>query len=141
MKPKFIFLFWSTLSFCTLFAQTNFRAIPDSLAEEKVYQIYEVQKLPEFPDGKQHLSKYLKKNLNYPPKAFDDHVQGTVTASFVVEKDGRISNIKIIKGIGSGCDEEVIKLLENMPKWSPGELEGEPVRVRGNIPVVFQLLL
>ena len=140
MKPNVILLFWGLLSTSTLLsAQANLNAIPDSLEEEKTYQLKEVEKAPAFPGGKQELLKYRKKNLKYPAKALEEHVQGTVTATIVIEKDGSLSSIKIKKGIGSDCDEAVVKWLKNMPKWNPGEREGEPVRVHGTISVVFKL--
>lgn len=139
MKPNFILLLWSILSINTLSAQADFHVISDSLAEEKIYRLAEVEKVPAFPGGHEQLVKYRKKKLKYPALALENHVQGTVMATMVIEKDGRVSNVKIIYGIGSGCDEAVVKWLNKMPQWTPGEREGKPVRTLGTMYVDFQV--
>jgi TonB family protein len=94
---------------------------------------------PDFPGGGDQMNIYLHNNFRYPIDAREAGIYGTVHASFVVEKDGKISEIKIIKGIGGGCDEEVIKLIKNMPRWTPGTQNNKPVRVQFNMPVNFIL--
>ncbi len=98
-----------------------------------------VDEMPEFPGGIEKLMEYLANNIKYPKKAKKNKVQGKVFVNFIVEKDGSISNIKILKGIGYGCNEEVIRVLKKMPKWKPGKHNGKPVRVIFNLPVKFTL--
>jgi len=95
--------------------------------------------MPEFPGGQAELMKYLSSNIRYPSIAMEENIQGRVIASFVVEIDGKISNIEIVRGLGGGCDEEVIRIIKNMPKWKPGKNRGETVRVKFALPVVFKL--
>ncbi|OYT11794.1 MAG: hypothetical protein B6I19_10840 [Bacteroidetes bacterium 4572_114] len=83
--------------------------------------------------------KFLQENIKYPQMARESGIQGTVYVTFVVEKDGSLSNIAIMRGIGGGCDAEVLRLIYNMPRWNPGRCDGEPVRVRFNMPVKFTL--
>lgn len=92
--------------------------------------------MPEF-DG--NLFKYLKDNLQYPRSAIENYTSGTVVLQFVVEYDGSIDNIKILKPIGDGCTEEAMRVVKSMPKWKPGKNHGEPVRVLFNLPVKFSI--
>ncbi len=82
---------------------------------------------------------FLQTNLRYPEAAKDAGIQGTVFVSFVVEPDGSISNIQVLRGIGGGCDEEAVRVVGMMPKWEPGYQRGEAVRVQFNMPVRFVL--
>ncbi|MBK8563353.1 MAG: TonB family protein [Saprospiraceae bacterium] len=82
---------------------------------------------------------YVDANLKYPEIAIDNNVQGTVYVKFVVEKDGSLTNIEIIRDIGAGCGEEVVRLVKMMPKWEPGTRRGRPDRVQFNMPVKFKL--
>lgn len=92
----------------------------------------------EFPGGMNALIKYLSDNITYPPEARENNITGTVIAEFVVEVDGSLSNIRIIQGIGGGCDEEVIKAIKNMPRWKSGKINKKPVRVLYTLPLTFQ---
>jgi Ca-activated chloride channel family protein len=96
-----------------------------------------VETMPSFPGGQKALENYLKINLKYPEAAKNGGIKGTVFVSFVVERDGSLSDIRVLRGIGSGCDEEVIRLVKNMPKWKPGKQRGKAVRVSMNLPVTF----
>lgn len=95
--------------------------------------------MPSFPGGMDGFYEYLYSQLKYPKEAIRYDVDGKVFLSYVIDKDGSITHVKILKGIGSGCDEEAIRVLENSPKWSPGKQRGIPVRVRQSIAVNFQL--
>jgi periplasmic protein TonB len=77
--------------------------------------------------------------MNYPVQARRAGVQGEVFVQFIVEKDGTITNSKIIKRIGGGCDEEVLRVMEQAPKWNPGRQKGKPVRQRYTLPIIFKL--
>jgi protein TonB len=104
-----------------------------------VYTTGTVEHFPEFPGGMEAFSKFLRKNLRYPHQAQEAEVGGKVFVSFVVEKDGRLTDIKIVKGIGFGCDEEAARVLAKSPAWKPGIQNSKPVRVLFNIPLVFQM--
>lgn len=95
--------------------------------------------MPEFEGGMKQMYKWLGKNLRYPNAAAKAGVQGKVVLTFVVEKSGQITGVKILKGIGFGCDEEASRVLEAMPKWKPGLQNGRPVRVRYTLPLNFKL--
>jgi TonB family protein len=98
-----------------------------------------VEEQPGFPGGDGARMKFLQDNLVYPKKAKRDRIQGRVFVTFVVEKDGSISNIKVLRGIGGGCDEEAVRVTRLMPKWIPGKHDGQPVRVQFNFPIKFTL--
>lgn len=98
-----------------------------------------VEVLPEFAGGMQGWGQYLAANLNYPEPAKTNKVEGRVILSFIVEKDGKISDIKVLRGVGSGLDEEAVRVVKNSPSWKPGIQAGLPVRVAYTMPVFFQL--
>lgn len=99
----------------------------------------EVEKYPEFPGGNQAFMKYLVESIKYPVKAQENNEQGRVITNFVVEKDGSISNIKVIRGVTAALDAEAVRLLNSMPNWQSGEHQGKPARVRFTLPIVFRL--
>jgi len=105
--------------------------------ENNIYTV--VDEMPSFVGGQIALSNYISVNLRYPDEAKKNQKEGIVYASFIVEKDGSITNVSIVKGIGYGCDEEVVRVLSAMPKWLPGKQKGNPVRVKLNLPVNFSL--
>jgi len=97
------------------------------------------EKMPSFPGGAKALKSYLKKHLDYPSEALEYKTQGQVIVQFVIEADGTITNPKVLKGIGSGCDEEALRIVGEMPKWIPGESNGLRVPVYQSIPINFRL--
>lgn len=104
---------------------------------EKVFTVVEQQ--PEFPGGTSEMYKYLSKNIKYPSAASRANVSGRVFMSFVVNTDGSIQDVSVLKGLGFGCDEEAIRVVKAMPKWKPGKQSGRAVRVKYNLPINFQL--
>lgn len=98
-----------------------------------------VEQEPTFPGGMQKFSDYIKANLKYPDEARRNSVQGRVFLTCIIEKDGSVSNVKVVRGIGNGCDEEAWRLLKNSPKWSPGMQNGRTVRAYYTIPISFRL--
>jgi len=98
-----------------------------------------VEKDPEFPGGPEALLKYLAENLQYPDLARQGNIEGKVYVEFVVEKDGRVTNCKVLRDIGAGCGQEAVRVIKSMPKWSPGESAGKRVRTRFQQQVVFKL--
>ena len=94
---------------------------------------------PEFPGGIDSLYAYLCRNVSYPAEARDSNITGKVYVTFVVERDGSISNPKILRDIGGGCGAAVVEAVKNMPRWKPGRQGREPVPVQFNLPVNFSL--
>jgi protein TonB len=105
--------------------------------EKQVFMV--VEQMPEYPGGEEALINYLSENLQYPEGAKESGVQGQVFVTFVVEKDGSISEVEVLRGLGGGCDEEAVRVVEEMPKWKPGAQRGQPVRVQYNLPIKFSL--
>ncbi len=100
-------------------------------------EAWQVDKNPEFPGGEQALRKFLTSNLRYPELARDNNTQGTVHIQFIVDIDGNVSDVKIVRAIGDGCGEEAVRVVNKMPKWSPGIFNKEPVKVIYRLPVKF----
>jgi protein TonB len=98
-----------------------------------------VEREPAFPGGPDAFRTYLGKNIRYPAVAKENNTQGKVFLSFVVERDGSLTDAKVVRGIGGGCDEEALRVLKASPKWKPGIQNGRPVRVLYTIPVSFTL--
>lgn len=105
--------------------------------EDTVYQI--VEQMPQYTGGEQAMMKYVAENIKYPQAAKDKNISGRVFVGFVIEKDGSVSNVKVVRGIGGGCDEEAARVIKEMPKWKPGMQKGKPVRVSYQIPIYFKL--
>ena len=105
--------------------------------EHDVYQI--VEQMPEFPNGQEALMLYIAKQVKYPPEAKKAGAQGRVFIGFIVEPDGSLSDFKVLRGIGHGCDEEALRVVKSMPKWKPGMQRGKAVRVQYLVPVNFKL--
>ncbi|MBQ2290820.1 MAG: energy transducer TonB [Paludibacteraceae bacterium] len=106
--------------------------------EEQIFTI--VEKNPEFPGGQQAMLRYVAENIKYPVIAQENGVQGRVVCQFVVEKDGKPSNIKVVRSSGDdSLDKEAVRVISSMPKWKPGMQQGKPVRVTFTLPVAFRL--
>ena len=105
--------------------------------ERGIYQI--VEEMPEFPGGEEAIREFVAKNIQYPQKAIDAGAYGRVFVGFVIEPDGSVSNVTLLRGIGFGCDEEAMRVVKMMPKWQPGMQNGEAVRVSYMIPINFKL--
>ncbi|GAB2558348.1 energy transducer TonB [Spirosoma aerophilum] len=98
-----------------------------------------VEQQPEYPGGMEALRNFLGKNLNYPRQAASAGVAGRVYVSFVVNTDGSLTDLQVVKGIGFGCDEEAVRVMRKMPNWRPGKQAGRAVRVKYNLPISFTL--
>ena len=116
-------------SFMTSTAQTK--------KNNMVYDVVEV--MPQYPGGQIAMLKYIMENIKYPKQIMEEGIQGRVTVSFIVEKDGRVSNVRLLRSVQPSLDKEAIRVVKSMPKWSPGKQKGKPVRVRFNLPVMFKL--
>lgn len=106
-------------------------------ADGEVFSVVEDE--PEFPGGVEALYKYLAENIKYPVLAKEKGTQGRVYVAFVVEKDGSVSNAKVLRGVSEEVDAEALRVINAMPKWKPGMQQGVPVRVQYNIPIIFKL--
>ena len=104
---------------------------------DEIFQIVEDQ--PGFPGGQEALHRFLQQNIRFPAIAREAGIQGTVFVTFVVERDGSVTNVRVLRGIGGGCDEEAIRVVSMMPRWTPGKQRGRPVRVQFNMPIRFML--
>ena len=102
-----------------------------------VYEVVEIQPSP--PGGMAGWNKYLMENLRYPTNAQRKGIEGTVIVAFVVNTDGTTTDIEILRSVGGGCDEEVIRIVKGSPKWTPGMQRGTPVRTRMRLPLRFML--
>jgi len=110
------------------------------VTEEDPNKIFtSVEKVPEFPGGLEAFGRYLSKNIRYPAVARENNTQGRVIVSFVCERDGSLTDVKVIRGIGDGCDEEAVRVIKSSPHWRPGIQNGRPVRVLYSVPISFTL--
>jgi len=147
MKP-----FFTTIAFLVIFSMAKAQQQPTDSTPIKITgvimhpgpvdttRIYRVVELePDFPGGRSKWIEYTKANLKYPEYAKANGAQGMVFVTFVVERDGSITNPKVIRGIGNGCDEEAVRLVKNSPKWIPGKQNTHFVRVQYTIPIEFKL--
>ncbi len=105
------------------------------LHNDSIYFLSEV--MPAFPGGDGALLQFLKEHIRYPLAARGNRTEGTVVVSFIVDRTGKLTNIKILRGIGNGCEEEALRVLGTMPKWTPGKVKGKEVRVQMNLPLKF----
>lgn len=98
-----------------------------------------VENMPVYPGGDEARVKFIIQNVKYPQAAKEKGIQGTVLVSFIVEADGAVADVKVVRGVGSGCDEEAMRVVKLMPKWTPGKQSGKAVRVQFNMPIKFAL--
>ena len=143
---KIVLIFFVLLSL-NVFAQDSVEEDSVIIWEQPVWhQIDESDELimvaevmPEFPGGAEKMLEFIQDNIKYPEAARESGTQGRVFVEFVIETDGSISNANVIRGIGNGCDEEAVRLIQSMPKWKPGKQRGEAVRCSYMVPVVFNI--
>ena len=112
--------------------------LPASTGDEVVSTDF-LEKYPEFPGGEKAFARYLSRNLKYPYMAVESNITGRVWVSFIIEKNGSLSDVKVVRGIGGGCDEEAVRVLKKAPAWAPGMQNGRAVRVAYTMPIHFQL--
>jgi len=119
-------------------ARANMLVVKPS-SEPGVVSFAAVEKLPSFPGGEEGFANYLAKSIRYPKIAKDEKMQGRVTISFIVEKTGKLTDIKVLRDIGGGCGPEAVRVLSESPNWNPGMQNGKPVRVAYTMPINFSL--
>ncbi|KFD39752.1 cell envelope biogenesis protein TonB [Schleiferia thermophila str. Yellowstone] len=105
--------------------------------QDVLFAVVEVK--PEFPGGKEALMRYLASSLKYPQLARELNIQGVVIVQFTVDFTGRIRDVEVARGIGGGCDEEAVRVIQNMPAWTPGRQNNRPVNVRYALPIRFAI--
>jgi protein TonB len=105
--------------------------------EGKIFQF--VEEPPSFPGGEEKMYEYLRNNIKYPSIAKENNITGRVYVTFVVDKDGKIKDAKVLRGIGGGCDEEALRVVRAMPEWKAGRQNGRSVLVQFNLPISFTL--
>ena len=133
----------NTQMFQELEKQDNIEIVPveveqeEEEEEEEIWQV--VEQDPEFPGGVEALYKYVQQNIKYPQLAKENNITGRVFVTFVVEKDGSVSNVKAARDIGGGCGAEAVRVVKSMPKWTPGKQRGKAVRAAYTLPVNFNL--
>lgn len=117
--------------------------VPVEITDEKITEVDTFVLIPEispeFPGGLENMYKYIKDNLKYTDLAKKTNITGTIYVEFTVEKDGSLTDVHVIRGIGGGLDEEAIRVVESMPKWQPARQGGMPVKVKYQIPIAFNL--
>ena len=113
---------------------------PKAKVEEVTEEIFVVvEENPEFPGGNSAMMKFLSDNIKYPVIAQENGISGRVITTFVVERDGSITDVQVVRGVDPSLDKEAIRVIQTMPKWKPGKQRGSTVRVRFTLPVVFRL--
>lgn len=110
---------------------------PQTDEKEKVYVAVDTP--AEFPGGMTALMKFLYDNIRYPENAYKNDIQGRVIVRFDIQKDGSVTNFKVFKSVDPELDQEAIRVLQTMPKWTPGKVNGEPVASQFNLPVTFKI--
>jgi len=129
----------ATQESATPIAATEAGAGTVAATDNHVYDAGSIEKYPEFEGGMAAWAKFIQRNLHYPDRPTEEGTQGKVFVSFVIERDGSISDVTLIKGIGGGCDEEAMRVIKKSPRWKPGLQHHIPVRVRYTMPLSFML--
>jgi len=119
--------------------QDTLNSKQDSIQHNPAIFCYHVEVMPEFPGGDKALLKWLIENVHYPKEAKEKGIQGRITCRFLIDENGNISDVEIVKGLDSDLDAEAIRVIESMPKWIPGTQNGKTVRVYYSLPVTFKL--
>lgn len=125
--------------FTVLFLSMAFNLKTYAVSQDKETIYMAVEKAAQFPEGTAAMFKFINENIQYPEDALEEYIQGSVMVKFVVEKDGSLSNITIARGRTESLDKEAIRIISSMPKWSPAEISGRPVRSYVTTKVNFKL--
>jgi len=133
MKKILFVMLIALFSVATVNAQTKAK----THTRGKVYEV--VEQMPVFPGGIQALMTYLKDNVKYPQEMAEKKIQGRVVVSFIIDKEGNVTDVKVAYSVSKQFDEEAMRVIRAMPKWVPGKQNGKNVNVRYNIPVSFKL--
>ena len=119
---------------------TSRTALPEKeIREDGSTVYYVVEEMPNFPGGMGECMKFLSKNIKYPTEAMEKEIQGRVIVQFIVEKDGSITEAKVVRGVDPALDKEALRVINSMPKWTPGKQAGEAVNVKYTVPIMFKI--
>ena len=121
----------------TVIEAVVFEEAPEEEVADEIFTVVEQQPTPD--GGMAAFYKYVSKNLKYPAQARRMGIEGKVFVQFIVDKDGSITSVQSVKGIGAGCDQEAARVIRGAPKWKPGKQRGRPVKVRMILPITFKL--
>ena len=121
--------------FCFMTASAQKTVISQN--DQKVYDV--VEQLPEYPGGMMAMMEYLQTNMTYPKDAEKQKVEGRVLVVFIVETDGSVSDVKVARNVFPSLDEEAVRVVKSMPKWTPGMDKGKVVRTKFTLPIMFRL--
>ncbi len=132
---KRIFLMAIAACMMTLGAQAQVQK--GNTAPQDVFDV--VEEMPQYPGGMQAMLSFLQENITYPKDAQEKKISGRVLVTFVVEKDGSISNVETVKSVFPSLDEEAVRIVKAMPNWKPGKQNGKVVRVKYTLPISFSL--
>lgn len=129
----------TTLSVLAILLMANMTVMAQEkkAADNNIYDAPEV--MPEYPGGMQAMMNFIGENVKYPEDAMEKNISGKVFVSFVVEKDGSVSEAKVVKGVCESIDNEALRVVNAMPKWTPGKMDGKNVRVKYTLPFTFKL--
>ena len=121
--------------------ETTSRTAPPEkeIREDGTTVYYVVEEMPNFPGGMGECMKFLSKNIKYPTEAMEKEIQGRVIVQFIVEKDGSITEAKVVRGVDPALDKEALRVINSMPKWTPGKQAGEAVNVKYTVPIMFKI--
>ena len=109
----------------------------EDVADAEIFTV--VDQMPEYPGGEEALMQYLADNIKYPVQAVEEGIEGQVFVGFIIQPTGNVDHVKVLKGIGGGCDEEAVRVVSEMPNWKPGYEKGVAVIVEYNVPISFKL--
>ncbi len=141
MKSLFLSLVFSLLTLSSITAQNDTKASPNLSApppfslypERIVYEMFDIEKPPAYPGGEKELLKYLMENIKYPPQNRENNIISMIVMTFVIDTDGSVTEKKVIRGIEIA--DSILIALDQMPRWSPGMKDGQPVPVRFTLPI------
>jgi protein TonB len=123
--------------FSSLCAQSDSSSIKSSSEESKIFTF--VEQMPQFPGGDAALVKFLQKKIKYPKEELSKDIQGKVLIKFVVNEDGKVSDVTVERGASPGLDKEAVRVVKSMPKFKPGKQQGKAVKVYFMLPIIFKL--
>ena len=127
------------MSLMAIFGLTTVSA-QKTVVAQKNQQVFDVvEQMPSFPGGEAALTAFLSSNTKYPEIALENNIQGRVVVKFIVEKNGSITDVHVVKSVDPSLDKEAVRVVKSMPKWTPGKQNGQAVRVQYLVPVTFKL--
>lgn len=135
MKKLMIVALMTLCGVTTLLAQKT--VVSQKAQQEDPFTV--VEQMPEFPGGTEGMFKFMKDNMKYPEDAQKQQIEGRVLVQFIVEKDGSLSNVNVLRSVFPSLDAEAVRVVKAMPNWKAGRQKGEPVRVKFTIPLMFKL--